>query len=61
MNEAPLINTQLPQGVRTMNGWENHFNGFSRWTETVETVSVCSERLNTTPKRDVNETCALTI
>jgi hypothetical protein len=39
MNATLLINTWLQLGVRTNGERENRFNGFSRATETVETVS----------------------
>jgi transposase InsO family protein len=57
MNESHLINTLLQRGVRRTNGYENRFNGLSRRTEIVETVSARSGRLNTSLKQGVNETC----
>jgi hypothetical protein len=56
MNAAPLINTPLQRGDETTNGRQNRFNGFSRRTETVETVSVRLCAWNTSLKQGVNET-----
>jgi hypothetical protein len=55
MNATLLINTLLQLGVRTNGERENRFNGFSRATETVETVSARSRILTTQLKQGVNE------
>jgi hypothetical protein len=54
MSTTLLINTLLQRGARTNEERVNRFNGFSRATETVETVSARS-RLNTPLKQGVNE------
>jgi hypothetical protein len=61
MNATTFINTPLPRGARTDGGRQNRFNGFSRPTKTVETVSIHPPPLNTPLKQGVNEPGASTL
>jgi hypothetical protein len=58
MSAIRLINTLPQRGDRTNDERENRFNGFSRATETVETVSA-RPHFNTQLKQGVNEMNAL--
>lgn len=55
MSAIHLINTLLQRGVGISVECENRFNGFSRATETVETVSTRRLMLDTQLKQGVNE------